>query len=61
MSSQFTLGCNERTNVLYPSPPAAVTNPEGAKLKARVFSQLKSLLYSVDPQIMDACPSMESD
>ncbi|KAF5248383.1 hypothetical protein FAUST_319 [Fusarium austroamericanum] len=43
------------------SPPVAVTDPEGVKLKNRVFSQLKSLLYSVDPQIMDACPVMESD
>ncbi|KAH7257952.1 hypothetical protein BKA59DRAFT_508846 [Fusarium tricinctum] len=43
------------------SPPAAVTEPEGVKLKERVFSQLKSLLYSVDKQIMISGLSMNID
>lgn len=45
----------------YESPPAAVTEPEGVKLKERVFSQLKSLLYSVDKQIMISGLSMNID
>ncbi|RMJ05145.1 hypothetical protein BHE90_014596 [Fusarium euwallaceae] len=43
------------------SPPDAVTGPEAAKLKERVFSQLLSLLRRMDPQIMDSGPPMELD
>ncbi|KAG7409921.1 hypothetical protein DER46DRAFT_664728 [Fusarium sp. MPI-SDFR-AT-0072] len=43
------------------SPPVAVTDPEGVKLKERVFSQLKSLLYSVDKQMMVSGLSMNID
>lgn len=57
----ITLKCMNLINAFYESPPAAVTEPEGVKLKERVFSQLKSLLYSVDKQIMISGLSMNID
>lgn len=57
----ITLKCMNLINVFYGSAPAAVTEPEGVELKERIFSQLKSLLYSVDKQIMISGLSMDID